>query len=84
MALEVDAIYENGRFRLLQPINLKEGEIVVIEITPKRDSSQTLDGLLAVEPSDDDAVEIDENVGPIFVDWGDGPTASEMIIQERD
>ncbi len=37
MPLTVEAVYENGTFRLTQPLPLKEHERVRITIEPKRD-----------------------------------------------
>ena len=40
MAKVIEAVYENGVFRLLEKINLKEGEVVKVEIKEKKISEK--------------------------------------------
>ena len=84
MALAVRGIYQNGKLTLLDPVNLEEGQTVLVTLV---EESQTLRDVLAdlISPPDvnggddlDEAAlmrEIDEQTN--------GITVSDLIIEER-
>ncbi len=88
MDITVRVIYEKGLFRPLSPIDLPDGE--ELEITLKgNDYWQTMLGDLLVQEEEEEREDTqislyDAVAEPIEVEWGGGPTASEIIIQERD
>jgi len=85
MALEVEAIYEDGRFLPLSPVQLRNGEKVTLDIKTERDELRLI--LAGLIEEDEDWEEEEEDDLPPFVaievDWKGGLTASEMIIEER-
>jgi predicted DNA-binding antitoxin AbrB/MazE fold protein len=89
MALEVEAIYEKGQLQLLSPVTLQEGEKVRINIVREHEQLQSeLNAFLASkEPQTQELsreTEVTHKNYPLSVEWGNGPTASEMIIEERE
>ena len=46
MALEVEATYENGVLKLDEPLPFKDGERLMLRITPKRSASERFCGSL--------------------------------------
>jgi predicted DNA-binding antitoxin AbrB/MazE fold protein len=84
MLQAIRAIYEHGQLRLLDAIELVEGEQVTITIVHERESAKTALGDLLVTPS-----EITEDVNEealfreIEVGFRGQPSLSEEIIQQR-
>ncbi len=89
MMVSVRAVYQEGQLRLLDPVDLVEGQVVNVTIGPERDlSSAQVDtqlraaGLLADMPDLEDAVELtpDERrrIGRLFA----GERPSEDLIDE--
>lgn len=86
MALEVDAIYEDGLFVPLSPVPLQNGEKVKLDVKTQYDELRVILAGLIVEDEDDEILDEEETLppfAPIEVDWKGGLTASEMIIEER-
>ena len=65
MAKVIEAVYENGVFRPLEKINLKEGEIVKVEIKEKKISErfyQVLEELERKAPKVRNVIKVLEDV----------------------
>jgi len=65
MAKVIEVIYENGVFKPLQKVDLKEGQIVTIEIKEKRISKrfyQVLKSLECKSPKVENAIKILEEI----------------------
>lgn len=93
MALKLRAVYENGLLRLLDPVTLREGEEVNIQVTKiptkseedKRIQAVLGDALLWNNPDSD----VDGEIEPLQMELDqtmqhtDKPT-SQLIIEERE
>jgi predicted DNA-binding antitoxin AbrB/MazE fold protein len=85
MTLSIKAVYENGYLRLLQPLDLPEGQVVQVSILTARERLREALGDLLVDkdlPEDDD---FDEEAIMREIDeaFQGQPPLSEDIIQER-
>ncbi len=86
MSTPIRAIYEHGQLRLLDTVNLTEGEEIQLMILSGRERAQAALGELLVrfesDPTDDN---IDEAalLAEIDADMKGKPTVSDAIIQER-
>lgn len=80
----VRAIYQDGQLRLLDPVDLAEGQEVhlVIMSEVERVRAALADLLVSMPPLDDD--EFDEAALQRELDeWPSGVTLSDVIIEER-
>lgn len=88
MALEVRAVYEDGRLRVLDPITLVEGEQVQVLILRAQERTRTALGDLLVEPAPDTGDAVDEagllaEIDAALASVPGRAPVSEAIIQER-
>jgi predicted DNA-binding antitoxin AbrB/MazE fold protein len=81
----VRAIYENGRLRLLDPVDLAEGQEIELVIPSKRDRVERALGDLLVRYESEAATEVDEAALMDEIDTATRgkPSVSEAIIEER-
>jgi len=85
MAQEVRAVYEDGQLRVLDPVNLAEGEQVQLMILSEQERTRAALGDLLVEPEQDtgDAVDDAGLLAEIDATLQGQVPISEAIIQER-
>ncbi len=85
MAQEVRAVYEDGQLRVLDPVNLAEGEQVQLMILSEQERTRAALGDLLVEPEQDtgDAVDDAGLLAEIDATLQGQVSVSEAIIQER-
>lgn len=87
MSQPVRAIYENGQLRLLDKVNLREGEEVELTFLSEREKFRALMGDLLVEwkESPDAPEDIDEDalMAEIREAFKGQPPLSDVIIAER-
>ena len=85
MAQEVRAVYEDGQLRVLDPVNLAEGEQVQLMILSEQERTRAALGDLLVEPEQDtgDAVDDAGLLAEIDATLQGQVPVSEAIIQER-
>ncbi|MFN8371959.1 MAG: antitoxin family protein [Anaerolineae bacterium] len=87
----IRAIYENGTLRLLDPVDLREGQQVEIVLRPKTEDELVREALkdLDIQWPNPNAITDTENVDDktlekeIAEGFKDAPSLSELIIQER-
>lgn len=87
MALEVEAIYEDGRFLPLSPVHLQNGEKVKLDITvqsARERMRETLVGLLVEDEDDGEDLGDVPPVGVFDVYASQGKPLSQLIIEERE
>jgi predicted DNA-binding antitoxin AbrB/MazE fold protein len=88
MALSVRAIYENGHLRLLDPVDLPEGQqvrIINLEIVSDEEAMRAALGDLVQWPdtSDDSDAWVEDMADEIAEALSKGRPLSEIIIEER-
>lgn len=85
MSQAVRAVYEDGRLRVIDPIDLAEGEQVQLMILSERERTRAALGDLLVAPELDagDAVDEDGLVTEIDATLRGQVSVSAAIIQER-
>ena len=86
MATPIRAVYENGKLRPLQPVDLAEGqEIELVILTERERAIAALGDLLVQIPGIGDEEEIDEEslLREIEAAFRGQPPLSETIIEER-
>lgn len=88
MADRIEAIYENGRLRLLSPVDLTEGQHVLIDIEPVYEQQvlkAALSDLLAHWPdtSDDGDAHLEQRIQEIDDAFQGQPPLSQLIIEDR-
>jgi predicted DNA-binding antitoxin AbrB/MazE fold protein len=81
----VQAVYEHGHLRLLDPINLTEGEKIQIMILSERERARAILGDLLVEYAPESNDDIDEEAlqAEIDAEMQGKPPVSDIIIEER-
>jgi predicted DNA-binding antitoxin AbrB/MazE fold protein len=81
----IRAVYENGHLRLLQPINLVEGQEIQIVVLTEREQAIIALGNLVVSLPEIHDVDIDEEALFEEIDavYRGKPPVSEAIIEER-
>lgn len=82
----IRAVYEDGRLRLIDPVELAEGQEIRLLILPERDLVRDALGDLVVQnPSDDDGDKIDEAALLREIDAATQgiPPVSDAILEER-
>jgi predicted DNA-binding antitoxin AbrB/MazE fold protein len=90
MALDIPAIYENGQLRLLEPVDLAEGERVTVKILTINEEDEALrkalGGLVAQWPDtgDDSDAYLEERLKKIAHTLSDEKPISDYVREERD
>lgn len=85
MMQSVRAVYQDGQLRLLDPVDLVDGQEVSITIMPERDRIRVALGDLVAQFPDPTSDDIDENelMREIEAGFRGQPPLSETIIEER-
>lgn len=85
MIQTIRAIYESGQLRLLDPVELAEGQQVSIAILSDREAVRSALGslLISVDTSADKSVAEDALMREIEAGFRGQPPLSEAIIEER-
>ncbi len=87
VAQPVRAIYEHGRLRLLDPVDLAEGQEIQLLIVSERERARTaLGDILVDNPPDhapDESVDETALLAEIDADMKGKPGVSDVIIEER-
>lgn len=87
MTQTIRAIYEGGTLRLLDPVELTEGQQVEVYLLTEREIARAAlkDLLVPADPADDEDEELDEAalLREINADFRGKEPLSETIIQER-
>ena len=87
VAQAVRAVYEQGRLRLLDPVDLKEGQEIQLMIISERECARAVLGDILVDygPGADLAETVDEAalLAEIDADTRGKPAISEVILEER-
>jgi predicted DNA-binding antitoxin AbrB/MazE fold protein len=86
MVTAIRAIYENGHLRLLDPVNLSEGEEVQLTILTEVDRVRAALGDLLMEvsaPEDDEDIDEEALMRELDEAFRGQPPISEDIIKER-
>ena len=85
MVQSIRAIYENGQLRLLDPVDLTEGQQVSIAFVSDRERTQAALSDLLVHRDESLADDLDESalLREIESAFQGQPSLSETIIQER-
>lgn len=88
MALSVRAIYENGMLRLLEPLNLAEGQEVQINLnlTSEQDELRAIlgDSVIWPDTSDDSDAWVEDMADEIAEALSKGRSLTEIILEERE
>jgi len=87
----VKAIYEGGKFRLLEPVHLSEGQTVTIDILPETAHPNEAEAIRAAlgnlvrwsDPSYDENAWVEDMADEIDKTFQGNPPLSEIIIQDR-
>jgi predicted DNA-binding antitoxin AbrB/MazE fold protein len=83
----VRAIYEGGKLRLLEPLDLPEGQAVNIEVEPMSDDDvlrKTLSDLVIwPDTSDDSDAWVEDMAEEIDKAFQGDPPLSQIIIEDR-
>jgi len=88
----VKAIYEGGKFRLLEPIQLTEGQTVTLDILPEMAKSTEAEAIRAAlgdtvrwhDPTDNRHDWVEDMGDEIAAAFKGLKPLSEIIIEERD
>jgi predicted DNA-binding antitoxin AbrB/MazE fold protein len=85
MGQAVRAIYEQGRLRLLDPVNLTEGQEIELIIISDRERAYTALGDLLIRYEPESENEIDETrlMAELDAALQGKPSVSDVIIRER-
>jgi predicted DNA-binding antitoxin AbrB/MazE fold protein len=85
MADAVRAIYEHGRLRLLDPVNLTEGQEIALMILSERERARAALGNLLVQYAPEPVEDVDEAalLAEIDVAMKGKPPVSDAILEER-
>jgi predicted DNA-binding antitoxin AbrB/MazE fold protein len=87
MVVVIRAVYENGQFRPLEPVDLPEGQeaTVTIDVQQERDTLKQLfgDRVEWSDPNDDRNAWVEEMAAEIDRAFQGEPPLSEIIIQDR-
>lgn len=85
MSQPLRAIYKNGQLRLLDPVNLAEGEEVHLMILSDEERARAAlsDLLVNIPDTTDDALDEDALAHEIEADFRGQPPLSETIMEER-
>ncbi|MDZ4767352.1 MAG: antitoxin family protein [Chloroflexota bacterium] len=86
MALPIHAIYEDGQLRLLDPVNLAQGQRVAVMIVPEINSVRdALSHMVVAQARVDENIDEDELMQLIEAELSAYPktSLSEQVIQER-
>lgn len=88
MAISVKAIYENGHLRLLDAVNLHDGQTVQVQIQAVDEPAllrELLGDLVAhwPDPSNDDDAYLEDMADDIAAAFGGDPPLSQIIIEDR-
>jgi predicted DNA-binding antitoxin AbrB/MazE fold protein len=90
MTMVVKAIYEGGKLRLLEPIQLAEGQAVTLDILPENaNESEAIraalgDSVRWHDPTDNRHAWVEEKRDEIAEAFKGLKSLSEIIIEERD
>ncbi len=87
----VKAIYEGGKFRLLEPIQLMEGQTVTLDILPEAANPNESEAIRAAlgdlvrwsDPTDNRNAWVEDMADEIDKAFQGNPPLSEFIIQDR-
>jgi len=80
----IRAVYHNGQLKLLEPVNLDEGQEVQVVILDQRKLAYEVLGDLVASPQNNDDEDFDEVA--LFKQLDEttrGTTLSDLIIEER-
>lgn len=88
----VKAIYEGGKFRLLEPVHLSEGQTVTIDILPETASANEAEAVRAAlgdsvrwhDPTDNRHAWVEDMADEIADAFRGLKPLSEIVIEERD
>ena len=88
----VKAIYEGGKFRLLEPIQLIEGQTVTLDIMPETSKPNESEAIRAAlgdtvrwhDPNDNRHAWVEEERDEIAEAFKGLKSLSQIIIEERD
>jgi predicted DNA-binding antitoxin AbrB/MazE fold protein len=85
MIQSIRAIYENGQLRLLDPVNLAEGQEVSIAFVSDRERTQAALSDLLVHPNESLSDDLNETtlLNEIEAAFQGQPPLSDTIIEER-
>ena len=85
IAHAVRAIYEQGRLRLLDPVDLTEGQEIQLMIVTERERARAAlgDSLVHYDPDTDEVVDEAALLAEIYTDTKGKPAISDAIIEER-
>ena len=87
----VKAIYEGGKFRLLEPVHLSEGQKVTLDILPETALQNEAEAIRAAlgdsvrwhDPNDNRHAWVEDMAGEIAEAFKGLKPLSEVIIEER-
>ena len=85
MVHSIRAVYQNGQLRLLDPVELSEGQEVELVILSEQEKLHSALGDLLVQIDSDSIEDIDEQslLAEIAEDFRGQPPLSQSIIEER-
>lgn len=87
MALSVRAIYENGTLRLLEPVDLVEGQEVQIQLAGQDERAAVIaalgDLIRPANPDDDRDAWVEDMAEEIAEALSKGKSLTEIILEER-
>ena len=84
MVTAIRAVYENGHLRLLDPVDLAEGQQIAVQILSRREQLIALLGDRVASTAEDEGDELDEETLMREIEEGTrGVTLSDAIIEER-
>jgi predicted DNA-binding antitoxin AbrB/MazE fold protein len=85
MSTSIRAVYENGKLRPLEPVDLAEGQEIQVTILTDRERVIAALGDLLVKfpPSDDPDIDEEALQREIDESYQGGPSLSDAIIEER-
>jgi len=87
MALKIRAVYENGQIKLLDPVDLREGQHLTVSVEPvdEREQLKAILGDMVVWPdtSDDTDAWVEDMADEIDRAFQGDPPLSQYIIEDR-
>ncbi len=87
MALKIRAEYRNGQIRLLDPVDLEEGQQLTISVEPVTDREKLKailgDMVIWPDPSDDSDAWVEDMAEEIDKAFQGDPPLSKYIIEDR-
>jgi predicted DNA-binding antitoxin AbrB/MazE fold protein len=85
MSTSIRAVFENGKLRPLEPVDLAEGQEIQVTILTDRERALAAlgDSLVKLPPSDDADIDEEALLKEIEEAFRGQPPLSETIIEER-